>query len=92
VLDAGGTVRYRTQGDANEDPDPFMVTQAMVVGKYQGQLPFWGLLLGILRSRAGYVLFILLPGGLIVLREFAKLYRELDAWDRARAAKKEGRP
>ncbi len=89
VLDAGGTVRYRTQGDANEDPDPFVVTQAMVVGKYEFQVPWWGLLLKTLRTKVGYVLFILLPASLVLGREFVRLYRELDAWDRARKAERE---
>lgn len=89
VIDAGGTVRYRTQGDANEDPDPFIVTQEMVVGKYDFQLPKWGLLVKAIRSKAGYFLLVLLPASLVIGREFVKLYKELDAMDRAKKAKKE---
>lgn len=88
VLEEGGRVRYRTQGDANSDPDPFLVTPEMVVGKYAFQIPFWGHLLNVVRSKVGYVLFVVIPAGTIIIREFVRLYRELDAWDRSRTARK----
>lgn len=94
VIDAGGKIRYRTQGDANEDPDPFIVTQEMVVGKYDFQIPHWGKTMQLLRSKVGYFLFIFFPGTFIVMREFVKLYKELDAADKAKkaaAAAKEAR-
>lgn len=88
VLDAGGKIRYRTQGDANEDPDPFIVTQEMVVGTYEFHIPYWGLLMNMLRTKVGYVLFVLLPCVILILREFVNLYRELDAMERAKKAEK----
>jgi signal peptidase I len=91
VLDDGGTIRYRTQGDANEDPDPFVVKQEMVVGKYSFQIPKWGLLIQAMRSKVGYVLLVLLPCSIILAREFVSLYKQLDERDRAKRAAKEGR-
>lgn len=89
-LDEGGVVRYRTQGDANEDPDPFVVRQDMVVGAHLYTIPAWGLLIDAVRSTAGYVLFVLLPASAIILREMVKLYHELDALDRVK--RQEARP
>lgn len=92
VLEDGGRTRWRTQGDANEDPDPFVVHPEMLVGRYDFQIPYWGHLVNAIRSKAGYVLFILLPAAIVILREFVKLYHELDAADRARKASKTGEP
>ncbi|HWG90887.1 MAG TPA: signal peptidase I [Candidatus Thermoplasmatota archaeon] len=89
-LTDGGRVRYITQGDANEDPDPFVVKPEMVEGKYVGQIPWWGLLLKLLRSKLGYFMFILVPGMAIILREGIVLYREMEKWENEREAKRMG--
>lgn len=88
VLDDGDAIRYRTQGDANEDPDPWVVKQEMVVGTYRFHIPYWGLLMTLIRSRTGYFLFVLIPCGLVILNETVKLYHALDEADRARQAAK----
>lgn len=84
VLEDGGRLRWRTQGDANEDPDPFVIHPEMLVGEYDFQIPYWGHLVNAIRSKLGYVVFILLPAAIVIVREFVKLYRELDAADRAK--------
>lgn len=89
ILTDGDRVRYRTQGDANEDPDPFVVHPEMVVGTHAWTLPSWGLLLLLPRTRIGYVLLVLLPGGLVLAREGVRLYRALDTRERERAAQNE---
>lgn len=78
--------RYRTQGDANEDPDPLAIPHERVVGAYRFHIPWWGYLLYALRTKVGYVALVLVPGGTVILREFVALYRELDAMDRTRRA------
>lgn len=91
VQDANGVVRLRTQGDANEDPDPWTLAPESVIGSLHLTIPKWGLLFQLLRSRVGYVAFVLLPGSILIASEFRKLYRELDALDRAKRAAKEAR-
>lgn len=88
VLDGQMGLRFRTQGDANEDPDAFPVAAELVVGVYRFHLPEWGSLLMLLHSRWGYLLLIVVPGLAILGREFVTLYREIDAWDRARAERR----
>lgn len=90
VLTDGDHPRYRTQGDANEDPDPFVVKPEMVVGTYDFQIPWWGYLVKILRSKAGYLGLILLPSLVLLATQMVALYKELDAWDRQRKARREG--
>lgn len=87
VLTEGGHVRYITKGDANEDVDPMVMQPSMVEGRYRYHIPAWGLLLGFLQSKAGYVALVLVPGTLVILHEGVILYRELDRLDRARASK-----
>lgn len=84
VLSDGEAVRYRTQGDANEDVDPWVVKQEAIVGVYENKLPYWGLLLKLVRSKIGYLIFILVPAMIVIGKEFTTLYRELDARDRAK--------
>lgn len=86
ILDDGAGPRWRTQGDANEDPDPFIVHPNMLVGRYDFQVPWWGHLVNAIRSKTGYFVLILIPAGIVIIREFIKLYRELDAADRAKRA------
>jgi signal peptidase I len=81
--------RFRTQGDANDSPDPTSVAVAQIVGKYDFHIPYWGLLSTLLKTRLGYALLILVPGITIIGIEFVKLYRELDARDRAKRVKVE---
>lgn len=88
VIDDDMGLRFRTQGDANEDPDVFHVAADLVVGVHRFHVPAWGQLLILLHSRWGYLALIVAPGLVIVGREFVTLYRELDAWERARAARR----
>lgn len=88
VLEGQTGLQFRTRGDANEDADAFPVPSELVVGVYRFHLPVWGKLLILLRSRLGYLLLIVLPGLAILGREFVTLYRELDAWERTRAARR----
>lgn len=75
----GGHVAYRTQGDANDDPDPFVVTEAMVVGRVDGSIPYWGQIVTTLRSKTGTLLFVILPCALLLARETVRLYKALAA-------------
>lgn len=86
VVQTADGPRYRTWGDNNEDPDPFLVSDAQVVGRMTFLIPKWGLLQEVVRTKAGYVAFVLLPGLIVIGAEFRSLYQELDAryGDRAR--------
>lgn len=77
VLDDGGRVRYRTQGDANEDPDPFVVHPAMVVGSYAFHLPWWGLAITAVRSGPMLLVVVVLPAIAVLAHEGRHLARLL---------------
>ncbi|HVL48637.1 MAG TPA: signal peptidase I [Candidatus Thermoplasmatota archaeon] len=88
ILESDAGPRYRTRGDANTGDDPWLLAPSQIIGEYRFDIPYWGLAFGVLKSKIGFVVLILVPAAIIIGREFVKLYRELDAMDRARQARK----
>jgi signal peptidase I len=71
-------LRFRTRGDANEDPDPEPVTASQVEGKVLFSLPVLGYLAGFARSTAGVILLIVVPLVLIVGIELIRRWGDED--------------
>ena len=75
VVEQDGTTAFRTQGDANEDPDGSLVTPDELQGKvlspggYLLVIPFIGYLINFAGTQSGVVLFVALPVSLLVLNE-----------------------
>lgn len=75
VVEQDGTTAFRTQGDANEDPDGSLVTPDQVQGKvlspggYLLVIPLIGYLINFAGTQSGVVLFVALPVLLLVLNE-----------------------
>jgi len=75
VVEQDGTTAFRTQGDANEDPDGALVTSDQLQGKvlspagYLLVIPFIGYLINFAGTQSGLVLFVALPVSLLVLNE-----------------------
>ncbi len=65
----GGSVRYVTKGDANEEPDSGLVSYDMVIGRVVGVVPRLGFALDFARSRNGFLVTVVIPAALIVLDE-----------------------
>jgi len=64
---------FRTKGDANEDPDMKIIKTEQVVGKVIFVIPFLGYLGYFVRTLPGFLLFILIPGILIIYSEIKKI-------------------
>ena len=60
---------YRTKGDANEEPDTWIVPPQAVSGKYLAKIPYLGYVIAFVKSKY-FLLFVSLPTGfyLIVTR------------------------
>ena len=75
VVERDGTTAFRTQGDANEDPDGSLVTPDQLQGKvlspggYLLVIPLIGYLINFASTQSGFVLFVALPVSLLVLNE-----------------------
>lgn len=64
---------FIVKGDANEDPDPTAVGLTQVVGRMAFSLPLFGYLLFFSKSFYGFLVFIVVPGVLIIINEGKKI-------------------
>ena len=72
ITSIGGNV-YVTKGDANEVEDRELVPSRLVIGKVILVIPYLGYFITFVKSFWGTILTILLPAGLIVSVEFARV-------------------
>jgi len=70
---------FRTKGDANEDPDAKIIRAEQVAGKVIFAIPFLGYLGYFVRTPPGFLIFILIPGLLIIYSELKKIRAETKA-------------
>ena len=68
-----GKLRFKTKGDANEEWDHEVVKAEDLVGKVIFVIPKLGYLINFIRTPLGYILFILLPGTLIIIEETRRI-------------------
>ncbi|WP_435552049.1 signal peptidase I [Natrinema sp. CGMCC1.2065] len=80
VVERDGERQFRTQGDANDDPDGDLVPASAVEGRHTHTLPYIGHVVLFAGSRLGLALFVIVPGALLAVSEVWDLYR---AWKRA---------
>lgn len=69
VVDSKPGVVYQTKGDANNSPDPWLITYGRIKGVYLMHFPYLGALLEFIRSPLGIFIFVVIPVLLIVLDE-----------------------
>ena len=60
---------FITKGDANEDPDPFLVEKKNIIGKVVFTIPWLGYLNHFVKTPLGFTLFIILPAAIIIAEE-----------------------
>ena len=68
---------FITKGDANEDPDQWIVKKENVIGKAILTIPFIGYLGYFVRTPTGFILLILLPASVIIIMEIRNIVKEL---------------
>ena len=68
---------FITKGDANEDPDQWIVKKENVIGKAILTVPFIGYLGYFVRTPIGFILLILLPASAIIIMEIRNIAKEL---------------
>ncbi|ELZ85461.1 peptidase S26B, signal peptidase [Haloferax gibbonsii ATCC 33959] len=73
---SGDSPVFRTKGDANEDVDSDPVAADRVVGSVWFHVPYLGLASQFAQSKLGLVLFVILPGALLVVTELYSLYTD----------------
>jgi signal peptidase len=68
---------FITKGDANEDPDQWIVRRENIVGKALFTIPFMGYLVHFVRTPMGFILLIVIPASLIIIMEIRNIVKEL---------------
>lgn len=68
---------YKTKGDANDSEDSGMIVGENILGKKIITLPLIGSLISFVRSKIGFVIFMLVPAILIIIDEFRKIILEI---------------
>ena len=79
-----GATRYRTQGDANDGPDAYLVEQADVIGVVEWSNYPIGAALNFLCSTTGIVVCLIVPASLILIFEVINIVRIVRSDKRSR--------
>lgn len=69
VIEGDGEPRFRTKGDANEDPDPEVVAPSQVIGKVAFSVPLIGYVIAFANTDLGLLTLVVLPALLLVVLE-----------------------
>jgi signal peptidase len=77
VLEQDGSVAFRTKGDANDEPDIRLVPAADLEGRVRWDIPHLGDIAQRVRTPAGFLGLMLVPGGIIILTEARNIFRQL---------------
>jgi signal peptidase len=68
---------FKTKGDANEDPDQWIVKKENVIGKVIAVIPLIGYLGYFVRTPIGFILLILIPATILIIIEIKNIIKEL---------------
>jgi signal peptidase len=79
VTAVGGGREFRTQGDANDLPDDWVVSQSNVYGTVSDVVPYMGYVTEVIQSRLGFLLLMGVPGSIIVVGEISNIWQQLAA-------------
>jgi signal peptidase len=67
---------FITKGDANEDPDQWIVKKENVIGKVIAVIPLLGYLGYFVRTPIGFIILIIIPATLIIILEIREIIKE----------------
>ena len=75
IIEDDGLIKLKTQGDNNLSPDPAYVSKDNLIGKVVVRIPKIGRLQRFVLGSGGWLLFIIIPGVLLVFFDVKKLFR-----------------
>ena len=67
---------FITKGDANEDPDQWIVKKENVIGKVIAVIPLLGYLGYFVKTPIGFALLIIIPATIIIILEIREIIKE----------------
>ena len=74
AIESGTLSYFRTKGDANEDPDPFIVPVQNLAGKVCFHIPYLGYVIQFLKTPLGILLTFCLPGFITIAMEIRNIW------------------
>lgn len=77
---------FQTKGDANEDPDPYLVPPQNIVGKVRFYIPLLGYISNFVKTPLGFILMLGMPGLIIIGVEMKNVWGELSEEERRKKA------
>lgn len=86
--DAAGKISFVTKGDANDVLDPNPVPATRLVGKVNLAIPYMGTLMDFARTKYGLLVFVIIPGLLLITMEAFKLYNNMARMNKQKKAEK----
>jgi signal peptidase len=78
---------FQTKGDANDTPDPYMVSPAYIEGKVIFDVPLLGYIADFVKTPLGFILMLGLPGLIIIVSQMRKMWVELSEEEKQKKAK-----
>jgi signal peptidase len=75
AIESGTSAYFRTLGDANKAPDPFIVPVQNIVGKVCFHIPYLGYVAQFIKTRLGILLILCIPGLIIIIMEIINIWR-----------------
>ena len=73
-IDNGTPLSFLTKGDANNSFDSYVLPAKSVVGQVKFHIPWIGYLIGFMQSFPGFLIFLIIPGAIILYLEMNKLW------------------
>ncbi len=76
-IEEASPLYFKTKGDANDNPDPFMVPARNLVGRIWFKVHYVGYFIGFLRTPGGFLLGLVIPGLVIITMYITSIQRML---------------
>lgn len=82
IVQEGNSIKFITQGDNNDAPDPDPVLASQVVAKYQKiVIPYLGYLFSYANTKTGIVLLMIVPGAILILSQLISVWKMIANMD-----------
>jgi signal peptidase len=88
VVGQGSELSFRTKGDANEEPDAYIVPAQSVTGRVVFDVPLAGYFVDFVKSPLGAILLLVLPGVIVIGMEARNIWRTLSEREQAKRSAK----
>jgi len=75
ITEKNGATAYITKGDANPLPDKEIITLNNIIGRVFLSIPLLGYATDFLKSKIGFIIFIMTPGIFIIFQEIMHIKR-----------------